>query len=115
MSLTMICQRKLTSISIGKSIDIFEINLNLIIYYFSSFIYSIGRTGRVGNRGKATSFYDQSQDNEVVSELTRILKQANQIVPEFFSGGSGACGGVDQFGGADIRQPAAAAQEESEW
>ena len=52
-----------------------------------------------------------------MSELTRILKQANQIIPEFLSGDSGACGETDQFGGSDIRQPAAAAvQEENvEW
>lgn len=34
------------------------------------------------------------------------MKQANQIIPEFFSGGSGACVEAEQFGGSDIRQPA---------
>ncbi|CAG9806573.1 unnamed protein product [Chironomus riparius] len=81
------------------------------------YIHRIGRTGRVGNRGKATSFFDKSQDDAVVSELTRILKQANQVVPGFFSGDSGAYGETDQFGGSDIRQPATAVgqEEESEW
>jgi probable ATP-dependent RNA helicase DDX4 len=81
------------------------------------YIHRIGRTGRVGNRGKATSFFDKSQDDAVVSELTRILKQASQVVPGFFTGDSGACDGTDQFGGSDIRQPGTAAgqEEESEW
>ncbi|XP_070502812.1 ATP-dependent RNA helicase vasa-like [Chironomus tepperi] len=83
------------------------------------YIHRIGRTGRVGNRGKATSFFDKEKDDAIVSELTRMLKQANQVVPGFFNGCSGACGETDQFGGSDIRQPAAAAgagqEEEGEW
>lgn len=68
------------------------------------YVHRIGRTGRVGNRGKATSFYDaeNTNDSAVASDLARILKDANQPVPEFL-GEAGQDGG-DNFGGQDIRQ-----------
>ena len=34
------------------------------------YVHRIGRTGRVGNRGLATSFYNQS--NEVIAEYSAI-------------------------------------------
>lgn len=39
------------------------------------YVHRIGRTGRLGNKGKATSFYDSSQDTRIVNELVHILKQ----------------------------------------
>jgi probable ATP-dependent RNA helicase DDX4 len=73
------------------------------------YIHRIGRTGRVGNRGKATSFFDPEVDQAIVSDLVRILMQTKQNIPDFFSGVStGACGMADKYGGEDIRQPIAA-------
>jgi len=39
------------------------------------YVHRIGRTGRLGNSGRAVSFYDSSSDNNLASELVRILKQ----------------------------------------
>lgn len=39
------------------------------------YVHRIGRTGRLGNCGKAVSFYDSSSDSSLASELVRILKQ----------------------------------------
>lgn len=69
-------------------------------------MHRIGRTGRVGNSGRATSFFDGSFDNQLAPNLVRILKQASQPIPDWLesaaSGGFGAysSGG---FGGRDVR------------
>ncbi|XP_060518718.1 ATP-dependent RNA helicase vasa isoform X2 [Cylas formicarius] len=68
------------------------------------YVHRIGRTGRVGNRGKATSFYDSSSDGALAGSLANILKQAGQEVPDFLSsGGYGYGDSNDNFGGRDIR------------
>ncbi|EFC44772.1 DEAD/DEAH box helicase [Naegleria gruberi] len=48
-----------------------------------SYIHRIGRTGRVGNLGIATAFFDPSEDGKLCRELVKILKDANQEIPEF--------------------------------
>ncbi|CAH1404191.1 unnamed protein product [Nezara viridula] len=77
------------------------------------YVHRIGRTGRVGNRGKATSFYDPDTDGHLVIGLTRILQQNDQVIPTFFEGAndsspsfkSGGGGRRSQnFGGKDVRQ-----------
>ncbi|XP_049786610.1 ATP-dependent RNA helicase vasa isoform X6 [Schistocerca cancellata] len=70
------------------------------------YVHRIGRTGRVGNRGRATSFYDPDVDAPLARDLVKILQQANQNVPSFLE--SDAKGGVSaykggQFGGSDFR------------
>ncbi|XP_018341944.1 PREDICTED: ATP-dependent RNA helicase vasa isoform X2 [Trachymyrmex septentrionalis] len=73
------------------------------------YVHRIGRTGRVGNRGKATSFFDSSTDMPLTDDLMKILKQAGQPVPDWLeSGGSGGSrtfmpGKGRRFGGEDIR------------
>jgi probable ATP-dependent RNA helicase DDX4 len=41
------------------------------------YVHRIGRTGRVGNIGKATSFYDPDQDAALAPQLVNILSQAS--------------------------------------
>lgn len=41
------------------------------------YVHRIGRTGRLGNAGKAISFFDSSSDGHIASELIRILKQVS--------------------------------------
>lgn len=67
------------------------------------YVHRIGRTGRVGNRGKATSFYDPKTDSGISGELARILKDAQQPVPEFLGDVSSNGGDGSGFGGHDIR------------
>ncbi|TRY62742.1 hypothetical protein TCAL_03661 [Tigriopus californicus] len=71
------------------------------------YVHRIGRTGRVGNLGKAYSFFDPSQDSDLAPGLVKILSESDQVVPEFlsnFAAGAGAgFAGNDGFGGKDIR------------
>lgn len=46
------------------------------------YVHRIGRTGRAGNTGTATSFFNRNNKN-VVRDLIEILKEANQEVPSF--------------------------------
>lgn len=76
------------------------------------YVHRIGRTGRCGNLGKATSFYDDSKDSQLSSLLVKTLADANQVVPDWLQesasgavqsnfGGGGGRGG---FGSRDARQ-----------
>lgn len=70
------------------------------------YVHRIGRTGRVGNRGKATSFYDENRDGPLASNLVRILRQANQTIPDWLERAAAGGGGnysSGRFGGRDVR------------
>ena len=54
-------------------------------------LYRIGRTGRVGNTGRATSFIDVHEDHNIAGLLVKVLVDAGQMVPEWL--GSGRRGG----------------------
>ena len=49
----------------------------------NDYVHRIGRTGRAGNRGKATSFYDPENDALISDDLIQILMESNQPIPEF--------------------------------
>jgi len=73
------------------------------------YVHRIGRTGRCGNIGKATSFYDDSKDAQLSSLLVKTLADANQVVPDWLSdSASGAVqssfGGGGGFGSRDARR-----------
>jgi len=81
------------------------------------YVHRIGRTGRVGNTGKATSFFDPSrnEDTQIASQLVNILAKAQQEVPDFLAAfGSGGGGALDggAFGATDVRGGVPAAEEE---
>jgi probable ATP-dependent RNA helicase DDX4 len=67
------------------------------------YVHRIGRTGRVGNKGKATSFFDEQFDSKIQNDLVRVLHTANQEVPEWLSTEYEGAGPVSNFGGQDIR------------
>jgi len=54
------------------------------------YVHRIGRTGRVGNLGRAISFYDCENDQEVCNQLVNKLAQCGVEVPDFMSEGSSA-------------------------
>ncbi|KAJ3825719.1 putative DED1-ATP-dependent RNA helicase [Lentinula raphanica] len=81
------------------------------------YVHRIGRTGRAGNTGVSTAFYNKSNKN-IVKELVELLREANQEIPNWlelsaheasFGGsfrgrgrGRGRSGGRDyRFGGGD--------------
>ncbi|CAM5999047.1 unnamed protein product [Sphagnum balticum] len=56
------------------------------------YVHRIGRTGRVGNLGRATTFFDPSFDMGLTSPLIKVLSDCGQTVPDFLTGG-GSGGG----------------------
>ncbi|XP_028030277.1 ATP-dependent RNA helicase vasa isoform X1 [Bombyx mandarina] len=83
-------------------------NVDIVVNYdlpksIDEYVHRIGRTGRVGNRGKAVSFYDSDQDLALVADLSKILRQADQSVPDFLKGGGTATFKGNKYGGSDVR------------
>lgn len=69
------------------------------------YVHRIGRTGRVGNSGRATSFFDPEQDRTLAADLIKILEGSGQEVPEFLKeiGGGSSSYCSSKFGGIDVR------------
>jgi len=69
------------------------------------YVHRIGRTGRVGNTGKATSFYDDEHDADVAGALVEMLTKNEIPIPDWLaesgSGGGGGGGGGDAGGDDD--------------
>ena len=64
------------------------------------YVHRIGRTGRVGNSGRATSFYDKNSDQALSRPLVKIFEQAQQEVPEWLIEiASTAPGSTNHYGG----------------
>ncbi|AMD19617.1 HCL534Cp [Eremothecium sinecaudum] len=89
------------------------------------YVHRIGRTGRAGNTGLATAFFNRGNKN-VVKELVDILQEANQEVPSFLtqitreaSYGKPTRGGRGGYNRAtntrDYRRHGAPAGASSEW
>ncbi|XP_076813427.1 putative ATP-dependent RNA helicase DDX4 [Clavelina lepadiformis] len=74
------------------------------------YVHRIGRTGRCGNLGQATSFYDNSKDAQLARSLVKVLSEAMQEVPPWLEGCAesavGSSFGADrgEFGGRDARR-----------
>lgn len=47
------------------------------------YVHRIGRTGRVGNLGKATSFYDSASDQDLARSLKKILIDVSFFIPSY--------------------------------
>merc|ERR1719334_1267358 len=66
------------------------------------YVHRIGRTGRVGNTGKATSFFDAEGDVDVAGKLVDMLVKAKVDVPDWLAeAGSGGGDGGGDAGGDD--------------
>ena len=57
------------------------------------YVHRIGRTGRAGNVGRATSFYNSQKDRNITRELTNLLKDSKQPIPDFLNTSSFSSGG----------------------
>lgn len=77
-SLTMICPQ-LSMVAL-RSILIALVSPKLC--HDSYILNSIGRTGRIGNMGLATSFYND-RDSDLGETLTKTLLETHQVVPDF--------------------------------
>lgn len=77
------------------------------------YVHRIGRTGRVGNVGLATSFFNDKNRN-IARELMDLIVEANQELPDWLEGmsgdmrsgggyrGRGGRGNGQRFGGSQI-------------
>lgn len=45
------------------------------------YVHRIGRTGRIGNQGKATSFYEQGRDEKLARSLVKVLSDVREKQP----------------------------------
>ncbi|KAF2476402.1 DEAD-domain-containing protein [Lindgomyces ingoldianus] len=50
----------------------------------TEYIHRIGRTARIGNEGKATSFYND-RNEDISEDLVKILVESKQEVPDFLA------------------------------
>ncbi|KAG6826975.1 ATP-dependent RNA helicase ded1 [Tricholoma furcatifolium] len=83
------------------------------------YVHRIGRTGRAGNTGLSTAFFNRGNRN-IVRELVELLREANQEIPNWLDtvahetsfgsgggyrgrGGRGGRGGGSRMGGRDYR------------
>ncbi|KAJ3117458.1 DEAD-box ATP-dependent RNA helicase [Phlyctochytrium bullatum] len=66
------------------------------------YVHRIGRTGRAGNVGKATAFFNHQSNRNIVRELIELLSEAKQDIPPWlesagrdfgYSSGRGGRGG----------------------
>merc|ERR1711915_381318 len=66
------------------------------------YVHRIGRTGRLGNLGKATSFFDAETDADVAGPLVKMLSSAGAVIPDWLAeaGAAGAEGGDGDGGTA---------------
>jgi len=79
------------------------------------YVHRIGRTGRAGNTGVSTAFFNRG-NRGVVRELIDLLKEANQEVPTFLEsiareGGGGFGGGRGGRSGGGRGRGAAATRD----
>jgi len=49
------------------------------------YVHRIGRTARIGNTGKATSFYDEKRDDDFAPELIKTMLEAGCQAPDFLA------------------------------
>jgi len=78
------------------------------------YVHRVGRSGRVGNIGRATSFFDPNSDSEVQGPLVRLLTDSGVEMPGFLSGdGPSSFGDGGASGGGAAA--AAGGDDEDEW
>lgn len=57
--------------------------INIDVHQIESYVHRIGRTGRLGKTGRATTFVNKQQDENILSDLKMLLIEAKQAIPHF--------------------------------
>lgn len=74
------------------------------------YVHRIGRTGRIGNQGLATAFFNKEKDAPLARSLIKVLSDACQDVPDFLEAAGEAAVGTNygpaggRFASKDYRQ-----------
>lgn len=77
--------------------------------HIEEYVHRIGRTGRIGNKGVATAFFQADKDSTLARGLVKVLADAHQDVPDFLEQaaeaavGSGYGPASGRFASKDIR------------
>ena len=62
------------------------------------YVHRIGRTGRIGNKGRATSFFQPGKDDKLARSLVKVL---SEVVAAYFTPGGR---GLQYKKGGDARR-----------
>jgi len=77
------------------------------------YVHRIGRTGRVGNTGRAISFFDSEKDADMAPKLVGILSNAGQTAPDWLEA-YGTAGLSDGMSGMTMEN-GGGGDEEEDW
>ncbi|KAF2192525.1 DEAD-domain-containing protein [Zopfia rhizophila CBS 207.26] len=72
----------------------------------TEYVHRIGRTARIGNEGKATSFYNE-RNEDIAEDIVKILLENKQEVPDFLEDKIPEGGEVEWHDGTDDEDEAA--------
>nr|BAE93269.1 RNA helicase [Tubifex tubifex] len=67
------------------------------------YVHRIGRTGRCGNLGRATSFFNPSSDQPLARPLVKVLVDAQQEIPDWLEALAGESYGTGGFVGGSTQ------------
>ena len=59
------------------------ISINYQYTQIESYVHRIGRTGRRGKTGLATTFVNRHQEQNILLDLKHLLLEAKQVIPPF--------------------------------
>jgi ATP-dependent RNA helicase DDX3X len=90
-------------------------NVNHVVNYdlptdVDDYVHRIGRTGRAGNTGIATAFFNRG-NRGIARDLIELLKEANQEIPAFLE----TIARESSFGGGGYGNPSGGAGGSSWW
>jgi len=100
-------------LDIGGVEHVINMDLPIALDDFDSYVHRIGRTGRAGHTGLATSLYVRGDaprvgNRKIAVKLIQQLKEAKQQVPAFLeaecANGGGSGRNKQCFGGNDVRR-----------
>ena len=74
------------------------INYDLPLNDFNEYVHRIGRTGRIGNSGLATSFFNPRTDSCIARKLVQLLASTDQDVPDFLAKAAELAVGTEGLG-----------------
>lgn len=107
-------------LDIGGVEHVINFDLPVAASDFDSYVHRIGRTGRAGHQGLATSLYvpgfaDKNGNGPIAPQLLRQMQETGSEVPEWFKNlpetYTGGAGSKHKFGGRDVRDGGGKRQE----